>query len=323
MPAPRKRPAQDADITIDDSDNEEILNAVNATLNNLPKFSTKRSLPLSTASVITPRAKKLRTTTPDHSPPKLTLDARTASSLLPLRTTPRATRSAPPAISDQSISNGHSLFLDTSAVTATPRPKPPPLAAKAHRPRPPVTTSSQYDLSKVDWTLCDPLAQTCNLFKYDYLLYGNPSYRQADSKTRFYPARGRKDLAALAKSKPREPSWARSADLRSLANKLNTHEEFFATCWISDVLGDDMEDVDTIGPWGERPVEKVVEESKKGIRKMEVSGIDMMLIGKEFPCRNVLLVGIVVEVEVVEEKNIIAYRSTSFRSCPHLHILTA
>ena len=106
-----------------------------------------------------------------------------------------------------------------------------------------------------------------------------------------------------------EPSWARTADLRSLANKLNTHEEFFATCWVRDVIGENTDDVEEVGPWGKAMEEKVVEDSNKGIRKAEISGMNMMLIGKEFPCRNVLLVGTVVDVAVSDEKEIIIYQS--------------
>lgn len=312
MPAPRKRPSREADITIDDTGDEEILNAI-AGINNIPTKSAKTTpVILSTTPTTTPQPKKRRTTTPDHSPPKLRFNSRTAASLLPRRSAPRAARYPPPSAADHSVYNNHSLFLDTSTVEPTPRVQPPPPPARSVRPPPtptPIASASMYDLAKVDWTLCDPLARESNLFKFDYLLYGNPTYKQADSNNRFYP-RGRRDLAP-PEPKAREPSWARTADLRSLANNMNTHEEFFATCWVRDVIGDDAEELEVVGPWGEAVEMKVVEDSKKGIRKTEVSGIDMMLMGKEFPCRNVLLVGIVVEVDVSEEKGIISYRSSS------------
>ncbi|KAK4698131.1 hypothetical protein P7C70_g8106, partial [Phenoliferia sp. Uapishka_3] len=80
-------------------------------------------------------------------------------------------------------------------------------------------------------------------------------------------------------TQPPPPSWA-DGDIRALAFAFTTSERFVATIWGRDLVG--------VGEDGER---------KGGVRKVSVKGIEMWIVGKEFPTRSVGLVGIVVGVE--------------------------
>ena len=77
------------------------------------------------------------------------------------------------------------------------------------------------------------------------------------------------------------PSWANDkAAVDSLKRRLGDREHFVALVW--------ARDVNVTGTGGG---------DGSGLRKEVIGGVDMYLLGREFPLRKVVMVGIIVEAE--------------------------
>lgn len=135
------------------------------------------------------------------------------------------------------------------------------------------------------------------LFRLEFLQHGNPTWEQG-ARVPFRPSGGGREK----RRPPRVdlPSWAEGGDVRGLASRLGS-EEFVAACWARDVVGEE---------WVESEGEDRREggTDRLGLRKTIVSGQDMYLLGREFPLRSVMLVGLVVKVKEMETR--IVYSGT-------------
>lgn len=198
---------------------------------------------------------------------------------------PRTTRS-PSILSllSSPVRNSLPTLSPCASERATPLPPPPPRCPEISSP------SSK----KIDWSLCDPRARPSILFRLDYLQYGNPTYKQAQPQ-RSIPLR-------LPPPPPFLPSWADTVDTRALGRRLD-EEVFCGTCWVRDLISDVREeDRASAGPSGVQ-----APQGWQGMGKGEVGGISFYVLGKEFPCRNVTLLGYIVRCEVKPEKGIVEY----------------
>jgi hypothetical protein len=144
-------------------------------------------------------------------------------------------------------------------------------------------------LESQDWELCDPRALPSVLFRIEYETHGNLDYKQAHKKPFRPSTRGKGRSVRLEGGE--EVSWA-GGDVRGLARRLDT-PPFVAPVWIRDIIGG---------------------EGEGRMRKAVVSDVEMLLVGKDFPLRCVMVVGIVVGVMVWEEKKKVVYLGQSISS---------
>lgn len=103
-----------------------------------------------------------------------------------------------------------------------------------------------------------------------------------------------------------EPSWARDEQaVNALKRKLGERDHFVAVMWAKDFLGVNKR----IDGW--------VEE-KGALRRTILGGADMYLLGKEFPLKFVMIVGVVVG--AVEGKNSQGgYDRVNYEGAPRRH----
>lgn len=193
-----------------------------------------------------------------------------------------------------------------SAVQAQSRsPAPPPAPIKVPSPRkrirsPPRPRSPTIDriLARTDWAELHPSLEVSHLFRLEYALHGGLTYNQA----RTAPKENKGEFArvtrktASASVQHEEPSWVGDeAAVRTLKQKLGDKEHFVAVVWARDVLGRNKMEEGSVGEEGE-------------LRKTVIGGVDMYLLGKEFPLQLVIVVGIIVGIS--ESDTTISYQGT-------------
>lgn len=108
-------------------------------------------------------------------------------------------------------------------------------------------------------------------------------------KRKYVPTRTKRVVAPSVR--PVEPSWANSVEMSVLCDRLD-HEEFTATCWAKDLI------VAPSKP-STKPFERPDAEPDRSreFRRQCVNGVEVNLLGLEFPLRMVLLVGTIVAVD--------------------------
>ncbi|ORY92529.1 hypothetical protein BCR35DRAFT_323084 [Leucosporidium creatinivorum] len=180
-----------------------------------------------------------------------------------------------------------------TSVTSRPDPRPPslpPSPPKAPSPRkrkrtPPQPRSPTVDriLATTDWAELHPSLEISRLFRLEYALHGGLTYNQArtaEKKAQF--AKVTRKSASAAVVLHYEPSWIKDdGAVATLKKKLGSKEHFVAVVWARDVLGRNKMEEGSIGQEGE-------------LRKAVVGGVDMYLLGKEFPLKFVIIVGMIV-----------------------------
>lgn len=143
-------------------------------------------------------------------------------------------------------------------------------------------------LKSTDWSIVDPRFLNSLLFRIEYLSHGNLTYAQ--SKPNQPPRQYLAPTGNLNKKKmsDKRPSWEKWVDVKMLAKRLN-EDEFILPVWGRDLFGSQASN------------EAGMEEKEwEGVRPFIIQGMDMYLMGKEFPLKSVMLVGYVVGIKVKE-----------------------
>lgn len=134
-------------------------------------------------------------------------------------------------------------------------------------------------LESTDWSQCDPRFLPSLLFRIEYLRMGNPTYNQGARKP-FIRANQR---AQFKQDPDDKPSWEATCDLKTLLKRFSS-EELTAVVWIRDLINGEGEE----------------QQGGNGlVRQKSVRDVRMYLIGREFPFRNLVVVGILVGAEYV------------------------
>lgn len=164
------------------------------------------------------------------------------------------------------------------------RPHSPTVAASSLRPakraQPPPAPTKPKAPPKFAIADCLDAFRPSRLLVSEYEKYGNPTYTQGKgSDRRFF-----KSASLVAPPPGPMPSWI-GGDVGKLGTALTTSARLVPEIWGRDLVG--------TGQNGRR---------MGGVRAVNIQGIDMYLVGKEFPARSVALVGILVGVEDKTEK---------------------
>lgn len=212
-----------------------------------------------------PPASTIRSTSPLFSPPLVKAA---------VQPPPRPVPSSPSAI-----------------VVSHPGPLPPhPIPAPSPRRRkriPPQPRSSTLDhiLETTDWAELHSSLEISHLFRLEYALYGGLAYNQvrAAVKREQFGRVTRKSMPATVEQY-HEPSWIGDETAVGMLKKtLGDKEHFVALVWARDVLGRNKMEEGSVGEEGE-------------LRKAVIGGVDMYLLGKEFPLKLVIVVGMIIGV---------------------------
>lgn len=222
----------------------------------------------------------IRSTSPLSSPPTVKAAAQP----------PPPPRPSPPLLSAAAV--------DPRQRSASPPPTPPKAPSPRKRKRTPLQLRSptiDRTLSTTDWAELHPSLETSHLFRLEYALHGGLTYNQTRTalKKEQFTKVTRKSVPAAAVVLHDEPSWIDDeVAVGTLKKELGDKEHFVAVVWARDVLGRNKMEEGSVGEEGE-------------LRKAVIGGVDMYLLGKEFPLKLVIFVGMIVGIS--EKDTIISY----------------
>lgn len=178
------------------------------------------------------------------------------------------------------------------------------LQTKRRAPDTPPTGLTSPEIKRIiqntNFELCDPSLQHSALFQVEWAQHGLPTFQQSRGIGQgFKKAEGPR----VQQRCYQKPSW--EADSRSvdvLKRKLVEKEHFVALLWARDLVGGEA---DAYGRDANVPT----------VRRDIVGGVDMYLIGQEFPLMTVQIMGYIVG--IVEKDDKTTYRGKSLRVPPH------
>lgn len=158
-------------------------------------------------------------------------------------------------------------------------------------------------LAAIDWSKCHPSTLNSLVFRIEYDNWGNPTSRQAKgpSTFKFQPPPITRGKGGGGGGGGNKPSWENDGDVKALIQRFD-EEEFVAVVWCRDVLGPGVDAEET--------------EWTSSLRTAVVRQVPMFLIGREFPFRKVLMMGLIVGKHCASGDQLTAFFGTPFTPPP-------